>query len=50
MSEELERVLVRLTEPDNAVIQQVTLDTYMKLSYCAKIPVMVYFNNLRLII
>lgn len=27
MSEELERILVRLTEPDNAVIQQV--DTYM---------------------
>lgn len=27
MSEELERILARLTEPDNAVIQQV--DTYM---------------------
>lgn len=25
MSEELERILSRLTEPDNAVIQQVTL-------------------------
>lgn len=30
MSEELERILARLTEPDNAVIQQVTLD-YMEL-------------------
>ncbi len=30
MSEELERILARLTEPDNAVIQQV--DTYIKLS------------------
>jgi len=27
MSEELERVLVRLTEPDNAVIQQVEYET-----------------------
>lgn len=27
ISEELERILARLTEPDNAVIQQV--DTYM---------------------
>jgi len=48
MSEELERVLVRLTEPDNAVIQQV--DTYMKLSYCPKIGVMLYLIDLILII
>lgn len=34
MSEELERVLVRLTEPDNAVIQQVTLDTYETVILC----------------
>lgn len=33
MSEELERILARLTEPDNAVIQQVNI--HMKLSFDA---------------